>query len=174
MRVSAEQPLVPSEWCSPHGWAQTAGLCAEELPHLWKQLALGTSHLHLILQTHVAKCTWPWWALPGLCVACLGSALCHSLGLSASETLHLEREGWTKPEHALVEVGLKKGRIWFFITLYFCPIGFYALHGTPKALTSVVPSALQHSLTNWKLSLYNSDLYYRMNGAPAFRNYHLQ
>lgn len=43
-----------------------------------------------------------------------------------------------------------------------------------KALTSVVPSALQHSLTKWKLSLYNSDLYYCMNGAPAFRNYHLQ
>lgn len=30
-----------------------------------------------------------------ICVACLGSALCDSLGLSASETLHLEREGWT-------------------------------------------------------------------------------
>lgn len=39
-----------------------------------------------------------------------------------------------------------------------------------KALTSVVPSALQHSVTNWKLSLYNSDLYYCVNGAPALEN----
>lgn len=39
---------IPSEWCTPHCWAETAGLFPKQLPHPWKQLALEPSHLHLM------------------------------------------------------------------------------------------------------------------------------
>lgn len=174
--------LGPSEWwecsgslCSPHGWARRAELSPKQLPHHWKQVALGISHLHLILQTYVAKCTWPWWAL---CVHLYGLPGVSSLWFPWAKC-HWNSSHWDR--------GLNdnKNMVWFSLVWFeerrdvslspcisvqlafmHCMVP-YKHH---KALTSVVPSALQHSVTNWKLSLHNSDLYYCVNGAPAFRN----
>lgn len=107
--------MVHTSWLSRDSWA-----VSQAAPSPLEAAGPGT----LTSTPDVAKCAWPWWPLLFICMACLGSILCDSPEVSASETLHLEKE------HALILFGLKKGKRCFFITLCFCPIGFYALHGT--------------------------------------------
>lgn len=95
MGVSAEQPPCSLCMVQPPWLSRDSCAVYKQLPHCWKQLALGLSHIY----TWSCKPMWPnahdhAGLFLFICMACLGSAPSDSLGLSASETLHLEKGGW--------------------------------------------------------------------------------